>query len=409
LSVASHMSAKKKALASAAITLILLITTAYCLTADYAVANFFLPPAYITIRSDGTVEPQNSSISRNGNVYSLTANLSLKCVRIQCSNIVLDGAGHIINGTVPSSHSLAGWLSDGNGLILQNVTNVTVKDLEILGFDAFDVSILNCSSCIIQRVKANTFYLENSHLNTIKESKIAGNVHNAQDAIIMRLSNSNEFYRNNITCVILEDCNSNIFFENNFENMTGAGKVYPPIGPNAIFGGSENNLWDNGSVGNYWSDYSIKYPNASEIGNTGIGDTPYTINAENVDNYPLMYALDNTAPSIKVLSPASGTFNASSIQLSFTVDEPASLITYSLDGKANITITENVTLTGLANGVHDLTIYAMDKAGNVGPSETISFEVDAPVPLSTLLVVAASGAAITGVAVLLYYYKKRKR
>jgi hypothetical protein len=45
---------------------------------------------------------------------------------------------------------------------------------------------------------------------------------------------------------------------------------------------------DNGSIGNYWSDYLTKYPNASEVGNTGIGDTPYIIDANNVDNFPLM-------------------------------------------------------------------------------------------------------------------------
>ena len=49
-----------------------------------------------------------------------------------------------------------------------------------------------------------------------------------------------------------------------------------------------NNLWDNGTVGNYWGDYLSKYPNASEIGNSGIGDTPYIINSDNIDYYPLM-------------------------------------------------------------------------------------------------------------------------
>jgi hypothetical protein len=67
-------------------------------------------------------------------------------------------------------------------------------------------------------------------------------------------------------------------------------------------------LWDNGSIGNYWSNYTIKYPNASEVGNTGMGDTPYVIQREwyttrdypdvkNVDNYPLMcpYDIENDA------------------------------------------------------------------------------------------------------------------
>jgi hypothetical protein len=35
--------------------------------------------------------------------------------------------------------------------------------------------------------------------------------------------------------------------------------------------------WDDGSVGNYWSDYLSIYPNATEIDHSGVGDTPYAI------------------------------------------------------------------------------------------------------------------------------------
>lgn len=397
---------KRTALALAIIFSLLFSAVAGALSVKVATADPFIYLPIIVINSDGSVEPETGFIVKTGNTYTLTANLSQNyAVRIQCSNIIFDGAGCVINGGPLSS----GYLPGNDGLSLQGVTNVTVRDLEILGFDDFDVSIENCNSCIIQRVKANTFNIENSHLNTIKESKIASNAINVQAAIIMRQSNNNEFYRNNITGVILEDCNSNIFFENNFENMTWGRKVYPPIGQNAIFGWSENNLWDNGSAGNYWSDYSIRYPNASEIGNTGIGDTPYIINADNVDNYPLVDPVDNTAPAIEVLSPAHGTYNASSIQLSFTVNEFVSQIAYSLNGKENITITGNITLTGIANGVHDLTIYAKDKAGNTGASETIHFKVAISEPFPVLPVAAASVTTVAVVGVgLLVYFKKRK-
>jgi hypothetical protein len=50
------------------------------------------------------------------------------------------------------------------------------------------------------------------------------------------------------------------------------------------------NVWDDGypSGGNYWSDYLTKYPNASQIDHTGIGNAPYVINSNNTDRYPLM-------------------------------------------------------------------------------------------------------------------------
>jgi len=43
------------------------------------------------------------------------------------------------------------------------------------------------------------------------------------------------------------------------------------------------NSWDDGSRGNYWSDYT-----GEDRNNDGIGDKPYTIDRENVDRYPLI-------------------------------------------------------------------------------------------------------------------------
>jgi hypothetical protein len=55
------------------------------------------------------------------------------------------------------------------------------------------------------------------------------------------------------------------------------------------------NVWDDGypSGGNYWSDYQTTYPNASEIDSSGIWNTPYVIDANNTDHYPLMGAFSD--------------------------------------------------------------------------------------------------------------------
>ena len=42
------------------------------------------------------------------------------------------------------------------------------------------------------------------------------------------------------------------------------------------------NTWE----ANYWSDYKTRYPNAGEVGDTGVGDTPYVINENNIDYNP---------------------------------------------------------------------------------------------------------------------------
>jgi len=57
--------------------------------------------------------------------------------------------------------------------------------------------------------------------------------------------------------------------------------------------GAGENVWDNGypSGGNYWSDYTNRYPNATEIDSSGIGNTPYVVDSSNVDHYPLMNSI----------------------------------------------------------------------------------------------------------------------
>ena len=51
---------------------------------------------------------------------------------------------------------------------------------------------------------------------------------------------------------------------------------------------ADANVWDDGKEGNYWSDYQSRYPNASEQSSTGIGNTPFFINENNMDRFPLL-------------------------------------------------------------------------------------------------------------------------
>ncbi|MBT0159643.1 hypothetical protein G4O51_06630 [Candidatus Bathyarchaeota archaeon A05DMB-2] len=132
----------------------------------------------------------------------------------------------------------------------------------------------------------------------------------------------------------------------------------------------------------------------------------YEITSSSIVNF----TIDTIAPIILLLSVENKTYTTSDILLTFITKEPVSQTSYSLDGKDNVTIAGNTTLTGLTNGDHNLTIYATDMAGNIGASESIYFSVNAPGSLPTTLVATASGAsmAIIGLG-LLVYFKKRNR
>jgi len=61
---------------------------------------------------------------------------------------------------------------------------------------------------------------------------------------------------------------------------------------------SQANKWDNGTHGNFWSDY-----NGTDSNGDGIGDQPYTIDQDNVDRYPLMTPPLTVMVKIEVVSP----------------------------------------------------------------------------------------------------------
>lgn len=77
---------------------------------------------------------------------------------------------------------------------------------------------------------------------------------------------------------------NNVFYHNNFVNNTQYVFIgYVP----------DSNFWNNGRKGNYWSNY-----NGTDNDGDGIGDTPYIIDDNNIDYYPLMEPVEVPEPEI---------------------------------------------------------------------------------------------------------------
>jgi len=124
----------------------------------------------------------------------------------------------------------------------------------------------------------------------------------------------------------------------------------------------------------------------------------------------VFFSVDTVPPKIVFSSPKNMTYDSSDVSLNFTVDESFSNCSYGLDGQDNVTIAGNMTLTGLPNGDHNITIYVTDEAGNTGVSETIYFTVEVPEPFPIVLVAVASVATVAVLGVgLLFYFKKRRQ
>jgi hypothetical protein len=124
-------------------------------------------------------------------------------------------------------------------------------------------------------------------------------------------------------------------------------------------------------------------------------------------SHRVYFAVDITTPAIKLLSLQNREYNSTEIPLTFNVDESVPQIAYCMDGKDNITISGNTTLTGLPYGNHTLTVYATDEAGNTGASENVDFSVAAAFP--TALIIAVVIAVVVVAVCLLVYFKVIKR
>ena len=132
----------------------------------------------------------------------------------------------------------------------------------------------------------------------------------------------------------------------------------------------------------------------------------FAASAINEQYTPIGYGI--TPPEVSIISPANKQYNTTNLSLIFTVDKPVNWTGYSLDGKENVTITGNTTLTGLSSGEHYLTVYANDSFGNTGASQTITFTIPSePFPTTWIAAVVAI-IAIGGAALLVYFIKVKK-
>jgi len=334
----------------------------------------------IYIKPDGSIDPATSPIHHVGDTYTFAGNIHAYII-IEKDSIMLDGAGYLLQGT-----------GSGTGITLADRNNVTIKNVKLKNFDEGIYLWASSNSTLSQNdISANNvdgILLANltTNSNLIFGNNITNNGHGigfsgtSNKIIGNYIANNNEgiYFGGNQSYV---GASNNNFYHNSFVNNTKQINDYywtDPLSHSSI------NTWDNGKEGNYWSDYTHAYPNAEALGDSGIWNTPYVIDANNTDRYPLMHR-DTTPPTISIVSPENKPYPTGNISLTFTVNEPAFFIAYSLDGQSNVAITTNTTLTELPEDSHSVIVYATDSFGNAGVSSAVHFAIDLSPPRISIL------------------------
>ena len=175
----------------------------------------------------------------------------------------------------PMSHGIA--LRDSRNNILKgNMINRTATGISLAG-SHYNLVINNTMQRNNFGISLHKWIYDECQENIITRNKIANNFH---AGIRLGESNNNIIYLNHITDnwrgIHLEVSLNNTIYHNNLIDNTLQVNITSPGCPN---------FWDDRypSGGNYWSDYV-----GVDADGDGIGDTPYTIDTNNQDNYPFM-------------------------------------------------------------------------------------------------------------------------
>jgi len=233
--------------------------------------------------------PSTGNIIYNNNV-SLNTHAGIK--------VINEANGTVIRGNEISGSDCGIWLANslGNNISRNNITTNNDDGIYLQGssnnsivgnnITNNDHGIRLTASSSYNTVQGNNIIANNGdgiYLNESSENNILGNDitgNNVAGICLVYSSNYNRISGNNITehsfGVVLFESSNNSFYHNNFVNNT-----------HQVFTGESllpPNIWDNGypSGGNYWSDYA-----GVDADGDGIGDTPYLIDTNNQDNYPL--------------------------------------------------------------------------------------------------------------------------
>lgn len=189
--------------------------------------------------------------------------------------VEVQSSGNIIEKSTVFNTQYAGIAITTGSSVEKNACNNTIDGNKIAfgsdGVVLWDGQVSASPSVYGNRIVGNTIYnnSDNSsgiHLHMTYGNTVAYNtVRNNYGGVWLEYSysyhgfNGNAIHHNN--------------FVNNTHNVVGTLQSY-------------NNMWDDGSEGNYWSDYD-----GVDADEDGIGDSAYVFDVNNRDNYPLTLPL----------------------------------------------------------------------------------------------------------------------
>lgn len=287
----------------------------------------------IYIRADGSVDPSTEFIQRNGDIYTVIGDFD-DLVVVEKNNTVFDGAGHAVGGVYGPlgeqvdyqwqvdrvcNITVVNTIINGDGIFFLNASNLIIANNTLNNGRGLDCTgngniianntvksgrgisgsgngniisgnhITNCNYTFVPDNPPPYGIGVGGSNNTVIGNYILGtngtaiNVGTSSNNTIV----GNQIADNKVGIYTLHiysqgSAHDNIIYSNNFINNTE--NVENDVIMNTTV---SVNSWDNGATGNYWDDYD-----GVDSDGDGVGDTPYIIDENNRDNYPLTAPVD---------------------------------------------------------------------------------------------------------------------
>ena len=249
----------------------------------------------ISLSSNNTISENNITANNDEGILVFISNNNISGNNITANNSygikLISSNNNIISRNNITANGESGiWLSSSSNNNIISRNNITAHS------SWHGIRLDSSSGNIISRnnISNNDYGIRLSSVsnNSISENNIAANKYYNGYGIHLYFCANNTISGNNITAndaygIWLSSSSDNRFYHNNFVDNTQQVSCDSSSYPN---------VWDEGypSGGNYWSDYETRYPEASEIDDSGIWDTPYVIDENNQDNYPVVPEFSST-------------------------------------------------------------------------------------------------------------------
>ena len=233
----------------------------------------------------GDITARGNQILFSGNKITSLNDLTIKGSNCRITNNMLDG-DVVVEGTY------------------NQVDKNTANFIQISGSNNF-IKNNNCKSLNLG-FSSNNIFLENNVSNELGDWGVS--LHSSNNnffykntfsgfiwGFTLRYSSNNFFKANTVTDCLYTSINfyasdNNLFSLNNFADNAHEDSAFVCDDYNDIPTRESNpnlilsiNIWSADNLGNYWGDDLTRYPNATEVDNSGVGNIPYIINDKNTD------------------------------------------------------------------------------------------------------------------------------